>query len=267
MKKRKYLCLFLFLGMIGLVATDLDLNAATLDAKPDAENVEHNSKKAVEIRKSTQKAWDDWIAEENNIKQKIARLEEERTVIEPQVKRVEAYIRQENHMVQEYNRRIQEYAQLRTSLEPVLDESFDKLSRFLDNDLPFKKAHRKAKLKGIETLLDTYNADLADKMKPLLDALAKEVSLNSSVKRYAQEIEVNGVTRRVSTLRTGRIGLFAISMDKQKAWRYNPKQKQWEPLKGWAHEINKAIEIVSKERIVDLVKLPFGTLSDQEKQP
>jgi len=264
---RKRFSIFLLatgLSVTGFLVAHAELRATT----PSAEHVEATSKKAVQTRRATQQIRDDWAAEEQRIREEIVSLQQKREDIKKQKDKTEAYIREEQEMIREQRRRLEMFKEIRVSLEPLLDESYEKLSRFVASDLPFLQEQRKTKLEAANHALYDYNASLADKAEPLFEALNQEVDYGSSIEVHEKEIKVKGLTRRVYLLRTGRIGMFALSLDRRKAWRWNQKQKGWEPLKkGWAHDINKAVEITDQQRVVNLVKLPFGVLSTAEEQP
>ena len=207
---------------------------------------------------------DKFAAKEADLLDKAEQLEQELKSVIKQRQKTEAYLAGQKAKVAELQRRLDEMELIRAKLEPYLDQTLTRLIGFIAQDLPFLKTERSERIASLEDTLNDYDASLADKTRRILEALAIEARYGNTVDANEAEIDIQGKVRRVRVFRLGRLGLFALSFDGHKAWRFNPQNKAYEPVEGYNRGLTQACDIADRRRVVSLVEVPIGNLHHKE---
>ena len=236
----------------------LVLCLAVLGAAPPAAQVQQQAQEALGQRKKAQQAIDAWSEQRAKLADAIELTQRELKLVSAQRKKAEAYLAGQRAKVAELKRRLDEMVRIRAELEPLLDQSLERLGAFVASDLPFLATERAARLESLGQTLNDYDASLATKARRLLEALEVETRFGASVAVEEAEMDLAGGRRRVRLLRLGRLALFALDPQGNRAWRWDREAKQWQDQPDHVRELNLAAQIAQRRRVVSLVELPVG---------
>ncbi|RJX35065.1 MAG: DUF3450 domain-containing protein [Desulfarculus sp.] len=241
--------------------------AGAAGAAPIAQTVRQEAEQAVDARRQAQSLVDAWAPQRSKLADEAEQMEKELALVRAQRQKAEAYLAGQQAKIVEMQARLAEIARIRAGLEPVLDQTLERLRALVAADLPFLAGERAQRLAELRRTLNDYDATLAEKTRRLLEALAIEARYGSTVSVSQVELPLEGVTRRVSLLRLGRLGLFALEAQGRRAWRYDRAANKFLPLDGFTRELQQAAEIAQRRRVVSLVELPLGQAPAPEKKP
>ena len=210
------------------------------------------------MRVETQKTLDAFHADEAKVLDRLESLAKELKLISFQREKTEAYIRDQQAKVSELKRRLVENARIKAELEALLDHGARDLNQAVASaPYPSPQIHDSPE-GSLQAALNDYDLSLAQKTKRIFDALAAEARRGQSVRVWEGTVEVAGKVLHVKLVRLGRLALFALDQSGQKAWRYSPRTNGFEPLDGWARDLNKLAEIAQRQRIASLVRVPLA---------
>jgi chromosome segregation ATPase len=244
------------LGLVSLFGAGLG-QPMTVEDPPSA--VKRTSERTVAIDVETQKAVDAWAAEEKKLLEDIDRHERALKRVEWEQKKTAEYLATLQDKMAELREKAEEMKKINAELLPILDQGLEGLAATVEGDVPFDKDRRLQQVEDTAQILNDYDAGLLVKTRTLFDAVAREVDFGYSVDIQETEIEIQGRSTRVKLLKVGRVGLYALSMDAQKAYVWNAGQKKYLPVDGSVREIDEAVQIVERIRIIELTRLPMGS--------
>ncbi len=228
-----------------------------VQAANTAQKVLGQAGEALSIRQKTQELVDRQTPKIDKCKDRIEFLEGELKLLLRQRAKTTAYLEDQRSKVAELKRRLEELEIIRRDLEPLLDQTSERLSKKLQEDLPFAMQERRIRLERLNDKLNDFDAGLADKIRALLETLGVEAGYGLSVEVNESEVELASRAQRVKLLRLGRLGLFALSLDGERAWSLEPQGGKWRQVHEYARQLNLAAEIAQRQRVVSLVELPM----------
>lgn len=232
-------------------------DAAAGTSSPSA--VKETSERTVSTDVETQKAVDAWAAEEKALLEKIDQREHTLKRILWEQSKTAAYVSTLEDKMSELMEKAEEMKKINAELLPILDRGLKRLTAFVETDIPFDKSARLRRIQEATHTLNDYDAGLLAKTRTLFDQVAREVDFGYSMDVEETEIDIQGRSIRVKLLKVGRVGLFALSMDAEKAYVWDAVQEKYVPLKGGVREIDEAIQIAEQIHIIELIRLPMGS--------
>jgi len=227
-------------------------------AEPPPSVVKQTSERTVATDVETQKAVDAWAAEEKELFEKIDRTERALKRVVWERKKTAEYLETLQDKMAQLREKAEEMKRINAELLPILDQGLEKLSAQVESDLPFEKTRRLQQAADAGQILNDYDAGLLVKTRTLFDAVAREVDFGYSVDIEETEIDIDGRSTRVKVLRVGRVGLYAMSMDNEKAYIWDAGQNRYLPVEDGVREIDQAVQMVERIRIIELTRLPMG---------
>lgn len=227
-------------------------------AKTSAAGVKKTAEQTVATDVKTQKAVDAWAVEEKKLLDRIDQKERRLKRILWEQEKTSKYLKTLENKVGELREKAAEMEKINAKLLPILDQGVETLTTFVKEDVPFDKRQRLNRIHETAHTLDDYDVDLLAKTQALFDAVSSEVDFGYSVDVRETEIEIKGRSTRVKLLKVGRVGLYALSMDGEKAYAWTPLQNTFVPVQGSVRDIDEAVQIVERIRIIELTKLPMG---------
>lgn len=225
---------------------------------PTAREVEKRAEQAVVIRRQAQERQDAWAPRRAEMLTKLEDLTRQLEVTQRLRKKTEIYLAGQKAKLAETQRRLAEMDRIQAELEPLLDETLVRLRAFVDQDLPFKRDERLAALEAVEQTLNDYDAGLAQKTRRLLGGILTEARYGHDVRLEPGEIKTQGGALQVDLLRLGRLALFGLSLDRQRAWRLMPGETDFKPVEDHLRGLDQAAQMAARRRVVELVELPVG---------
>jgi hypothetical protein len=250
--------LFIKIAALGLVSLFGAGIGQTMPAENTPSAVKETSERTVATDVETQKAVDAWAAEEKELLEKIDRSERALKRVAWERKKTAEYLETLEGKMTELREKAEEMKRINAELLPILDKGLENLAASIAADAPFDKARRLQQVEDTAHILNDYDAGLLVKTRTLFDAVAREVDFGYSVDIEETEIEIEGRSTRVKVLRVGQLGLYAMSMDNEKAYIWDAGQNRYLPVEDGVREIDEAVQMVERIRIIALTRLPMG---------
>ncbi|MGX7948646.1 DUF3450 domain-containing protein [Oleidesulfovibrio alaskensis] len=213
---------------------------------------------AIAIEKAAHERGSEWEREQALLQEELrqARLEEAWYAL--QVNTFTRYVDTARSRVDELTKTRDELVRMETELEGSLVESVEALENFVRQDMPFLQQERDQRLRFLHASMDDYELGGAEKLRRVLEALQAELGYGRGVELAAAQIDVQGVSRRVQLLRTGRAGLYALSPDGSAAWRWT-RAAGFVPVEDvYLDSLREAAEMTESGSAFSLPVLPFG---------
>ena len=245
----------LTLGIVCILGIGSGPSAAAGDS-PAA--VKRTAERTVAVDARTQQAVDAWAEEEKRLLQEIDRKEREIKRFAWEREKTADYLATLEGKMAVLREKATEMEKINAELLPILDRGLESLDAFVRDDLPFEKTERTRSVELTVQALSDYDMGLLAKTRALFDAVAREVDLGYSVDVREDEIDIEGRPTRVKLLRVGRTGLYALTMDAAKAYVWDARRKEYLPAAAGARDIDQAVQIVERIRIIELTRLPMG---------
>ncbi len=246
---RGVLSLTLYLGVLGIPHLSLASNGS---------EVQDISKKAVEVGIASQQAHESWVEEKQRLRDEIEELENLLDHIRWQRKKLAVYKGDLEEKIAGLKEKAEAMEAVNMKLLPILEENLARLKASVDGDIPGNLSKRRESIHHAAMVLNDYDMGLLDKVRAVLDAVAREVDLGHRVQVSEDETLVEGQGRRVKMLQVGRVGLYALTLDSQKAYQWDRAASGWRALEGDITSIHEAIEMAEGIRLLGLSKLPVA---------
>lgn len=162
---------------------------------------------------------------------------------------------------------LRQMATLRSSIEratlidrqilPLMTRMVDVLEQFVQNDVPFLKDKRLARVAELRDIMPLSDVTPSEKFRRVFEAYQIENDYGRTIEAYNGAIALDGNPLEGTILRVGRIGLYFQTPDQDTSAFWNPSTKVWEGLSGsYDGAIEKGIKIAESQIAPDLLKLP-----------
>ncbi len=218
-------------------------------------------KEAIKIRQETQKKEDEWFKEKQKLKAEYERLKKENKLISDEISELKDKISLYQRSIKEIEDDISKIQQIEDQIYPFILKTYERLSTFIEKDIPFLPQEREKRLKDLRKLIYDQKVAIAEKFRRLIDAIFIEAEYGNTIEVYQQRISLNKTPIYVNIFRLGRVSLFFQSLDGKISGYYDPSSG-WKLLpKRYNKAIRKAIEIAQKRRPAEIVDLPIGRIA------
>jgi len=226
-----------------------------------AEQIQKKVTKTIDIRQQTQKKEDKWAFQKAELKTEYQSLKPRLEQLKKHKEKTEKILTLQRGRVEELKRKLTESARVRDELYSHMDGWVMRLETWISQDLPFLPEERKKRLASIKEMMSNPNIESAEKFRRVMEALQVEAEYGGTVEVYQDTVELNGQSTLVNIFRLGRLTLFYQTPDRNDVGYYNRASGKWEALPGkYRHDIDMAVEMASKQRPIDLIKLPIGRI-------
>ncbi|MCD6262081.1 MAG: DUF3450 domain-containing protein [Deltaproteobacteria bacterium] len=235
--------------------------------RTEARDVLQVVKKTLNTLKKTQKMSDSWekekkgfVARYNSLKTEASNLTKQRTMLLEMIRSME-------NRIHEKKKGSAESYRVKDQIGIYLQSVVDQLADFIKHDLPFLPEERKKRITSLRHCLLSPDIPWSEKYRRVMEAVEVETGYGRTVEVYQDIIRLGKRQVAVDILRLGRLSLFFMTPDGKIAGCYERANRRWEPLAGSRKgDIKKAISIIRKERLAEIVRLPIGTVhTDDEK--
>lgn len=180
---------------------------------------------------------------------------------EYQITKYNQYIEGQKERIAELERQKLAMNEIQRALEPYLDDTCAQLEELLNNDLPFMRAERLARLENLREDLNDHRLGLADKTSRLLDVLRVETSYALTLNTENVVLELPDGPVNVRLFSVGRIALYYQTDDGSQSGWYDKTAGEWRAMNAKeGKELAQALNIVDKRTVPALVVLPIGRL-------
>jgi len=214
---------------------------------------------SISIRRKTQQAEDKWAGERARLKIEYEKLEEETERLTAQNSELKKDVTARRSSVNALKRKILEVKRITKELNPFLEQTYDRLVRFVRDDVPFLKDERSRRIAGLRRILDDPGVSISEKFRKVMEALSVEAEYGSTVEVYQERITIDHRDIQANIFRLGRISLFFQTLDRKTSGYFDPAGYAWNKFPPkYNREINAAMEMGARRRSVDLLDLPLG---------
>jgi len=224
-------------------------------------------KKTLDTLKNTQKAADSWekekkglVAKYNSLKTEACNLAEQKAILSEMIMTMESKINEKKKVNAEPYK-------IKDRVDKYLQSVVEQLTAFIKRDLPFLPEERRKRIESLNRCLRSPDIPCFKKYQRVMEAVEVETNYGRTVEVYQDIIELGKKQVAVDILRLGRLCLFFMTPDGRITGNYDRSNRQWRPLaNSCQNDIKKAISIIRKERIAEMVKLPIGKISRLNRQ-
>ncbi len=224
---------------------------------PSRQKIDETVKETVAVQKKTSNLRQEWQVERRVLDDATHALELEFKLLESRHVKLKGYSQQRRQEILRLETGLREMTEIGIHLEPFLDELVGRIETFQAADLPFSVVERERRLNDLRQALNSYDADLAEKLRQVMEVLKIEAGFGRGFEVSEEFLALDGAQTTVRMLRLGRVGLYYLSLDGDRAGWFSRLTKTWEPLSGASSEaVKEALRMTLKQRAFDLVCLP-----------
>jgi hypothetical protein len=222
-----------------------------------AQDVEKSVTGGVRAQAKAQEKADVWSEERAALTAEERDLAVREKWLQYRIQKYEAYVAGQKRAIEGLKQRKEAFAAMQMELEPLLDETAEKLEAAVAVDMPFLVEERRLRLTLLQETLNDHRVSLADKLRRTLEALRIEAEFGSSLEVSEESVQIDGNTVQARVLRIGRLAMFYRTPD-GRSGRFNPQDNTWVQLAPeYARTLGEAFDMAERRRAVDLITLPL----------
>ena len=209
--------LALALGSLSATAAE-KAEVVVPDGATVVNTVDKHLTRAVNVDRKTARQIEALLAEEEEIQSDNRNLSLQIPVLELEERRLKRHITSLTKKIILMEEQERRYAEIALMVENDIYNASEDLLKSADNKAtPFLKAERKDRAAFIEKSVNDPQVNVGEKLRRLLEALNAESDYGASCDVITEEALFDGQKTTLQVLRIGRIGYFAMTLDKQKA--------------------------------------------------
>ena len=255
MPKRIFILLMLWGGLI--FCTAAPVWAQTESQETNIQNLQQSVTGNITRSQNAQAEIDRALESGANAMELLKTKKDDLRWTEYQITKYKQYIAGQRERIEELERQKAAMYEIQRALEPYLDETCVLLAEFVQNDLPFMKEERQARLDALYADLNDHRLSLADKTSRLLDVLRTENNYAIALNTQNVVLDLPGGPVNVRLLSLGRLALYYQTDDGSQSGFYNKATASWTPMTLKAgKDLTQALQIVDKRSVPALVNLP-----------
>ncbi|MGO2415774.1 MULTISPECIES: DUF3450 domain-containing protein [Cobetia] len=146
----------------------------------------------------------------------------------------------------------------REALPGLLRQQVDELQAFIEQDLPFLKEERLARVERLRDNLSNASLSNDERLDQLLNAWKLELSYGQGLDTWRDGL-IGAEDTEVQYLRVGRVGLYYLAMDGQHGGAWKTATGSWQVLDDSAlAELRLGISMARDQQAPNLVTLPLS---------
>ena len=158
--------------------------------------------------------------------------------------------------------------EITTVMVPMMLDMIEDLDQFIDADLPFKLAERKARVEKLRVVMTRDDVVPAEQYRQIIDAYQAELEAGSTISTWSEAVEINGLPTDVNMFQYGRVALVYLSPDKRHAARWDRDTRSWVELGGeYRDDITLAIRVADELTQPTVLAGPIQKLSISAPAP
>ncbi len=251
-----------FLLLYILVAVAIAPPITVCSADNTAAKAKQQVTTAIETRRRTQQAEDQWEEQRVRLEAEYQELEEANRQLSEENRVLQERVDAARRSVADMRSEILSLQQVSEKLSPYLQQVWSRLKAGVDESLPFDMPQRRRRVARIGQKLAQEDLSIGVRFRELTDALLVEARYGNSVDVGTRQIPLEGQPVMVRVLRLGRLGLFYLTLDHKSAGTWDPAASAWKALpEAYTEEVVKAFQIGSRQRSVELLTLPLGRIA------
>lgn len=144
-------------------------------------------------------------------------------------------------------------------LLPLIHRMLAQLEQWVAADVPFLQASRRKRVEDLKALVADPAKGIADKYRRVLDAYRSEVDYGYSLSTEEARVDLGEGAEAVSVVRLGRVGLYCVTADGDRAGVWDHTARRWQVLDDDAAEdVQRALAVAREEAPPELLTLPVA---------
>ncbi|WP_447556241.1 DUF3450 domain-containing protein [Vreelandella sp. EE22] len=153
-------------------------------------------------------------------------------------------------------------SETRAALPVIEQDMTEQLIAFIENDLPFLRGERLARVQSPQGEGST------PRIEQLLETWRAELEYGRTIDHWRGRLEQSeGSPREVEYLRVGRIGFYYLTPDGREGAVWDAESNQWQALnERERREVRNGLRIAEEQRTPELLYLPLSITAEQEGQ-
>lgn len=177
-------------------------------------------------------------------------------------RQLQALLDEQQTLLDALGAQIQKTGSMDRELIPLMERMHTALGTLIEQDMPFLADERQTRHERLRAILDNPELPLATKYRSLFEAYQIELDYGRTLETYSDTLEVDGKSLMVTILRVGRIGLYAMSADRNIIYEWDNRSRQWQLTEGLRHNLEKAVRMAKKQVAPDLLVLSVQAPED-----
>mgnify|MGYP000005812584 CR=1 FL=1 len=146
----------------------------------------------------------------------------------------------------------------RESLPGLLRQQVEELADFIEQDLPFLKDERLARVQRLRDNLSNASLSNDERLDQLLNAWQQELSYGQGLDTWRAGL-IGAEDTEVQYLRVGRVGLYYLTLDGQHGGAWKTQNDSWQVLDDSAlSELRQGISMARDQQAPSLLTLPLS---------
>jgi hypothetical protein len=204
----------------------------------------------------------DWEREQMALNEQIRQATLEKAWYAGQARTFGRYIESAQQHLADLREKQDNLHRIEAELEGDLIAVVDRLAGLVAADIPFLQQERADRIAFLQKTVGDYDLAGVEKLRRVLEALQVELEYGRTAEVTGEKLTINGAGQAVRCLRIGRMGLYALSADNSRAWR-------WDSAGGFiplpekdVRNVEAAVEMVTNDVATSLPILPFEETSN-----
>ncbi len=160
---------------------------------------------------------------------------------------------------QKINDSIHQVSIIERQITPLMLRMIDAIDQFVQVDVPFLKDERVQRINKLKDMIARADVTVAEKYRKVMQAYQTELDYGRTIEAFRGDIKIDGQSRAVDFLRTGRISLTYLTLDGKNLGVWNNESQSWQPLdSNYKSSISKGIRIAREQTAPGLIKVPVA---------
>ena len=176
-------------------------------------------------------------------------LDRYNTQLQEQVKSQQAEIASIEHQLTEIDTTNRE-------VQPLMQQMVDTLTQFVDLDVPFLIAERKARVQNLKDMMARADVTISEKYRRILEAYQIELEYGRTLDAYEGRLGAGADARTVEFVRLGRVTLMYRTLDGSETGYYDASKKDWVIDDSYKESVEEALRVARKDGAAELLTVP-----------
>ncbi len=202
----------------------------------------------------------------NELDDTTAKLVSEYRAVIAQIESLKKYNAQMNRLITaqreektDIRAQIRQAGTIDRHIIPLMHKMLSALAQFVELDVPFLRAERKARIETLRQVMDRSDTQPAEKFRKILEAYEIEMEYGRTIEAWQgvlpQPIEGKDIT--VDFMRFGRLSWVYQTFNQDQTALWDQQNKTWLPLYGWSSDIHQAVKVAREQAPPSLLLLPI----------
>ncbi len=170
---------------------------------------------------------------------------------------LEQMVRSQEAEMVSLDQQIEDIQVTQREIVPLMLRMLETLEGFVEADIPFLRAERRARVEGLQALMERADVDVPEKFRRIMLAYQGEADYGRTIEAYQGELTLDSQVRNVEFLRIGRIVLAYQTPDRRESGFWDARSREWVPLDTkYNSSIRQGLRIADRQAAPELIEVP-----------